>query len=295
MYRMVVLLAGLRTFVSGLSPPDPDTGCDVTVLLLEKMLVDLSKRFDDLESQRRLDTMEMSVLRRDIEEIKSENRQLKTDLKRMASSEYDKQHDNAGRNGSSQPSDLGAYIDSLIPTNDEKTDSSPSDTKPVEIGSIHVDDKSRVNQTRIRRDPSSLAPHLTNRVASIGNVAFFSTLNHDLIDVAKEQIIPFENVVTNNGGHYSQHSGVFTCDTEGTYVFSWTIYASYTHWIDTELIKNNHAIAYSSAGDRTFHDASGSIAVVNLSPGDMVWTRVRDRAVGSDIKALVSMFCGFKI
>ncbi|OWF53278.1 uncharacterized protein LOC110446610 [Mizuhopecten yessoensis] len=309
MCRLIVLLAGLLTFVSGHPPPDHDTGCDVTVIRLEKMLTDLTRRVHDLENQRQADVMEITNFRQDMEKVKTENRQLKTELDHMITTKCDRQPQNPGRrvdiqqhnsgSNNSQSPTFDSKMDAEPSINDTKTDAQPSTfeiktgkNKIVKEQTVNVDDTGGTTQeVRIRRDDL----HLTNRVVSSETVAFFSTVNHELFDVGKEQIIQFGNVVTNNGGHYNEQSGVFTCGTQGTYVFSWTLYVSDDSHIDSELVKNGNAFAYSRAGDANYYEASSTTAVVNLSPGDMVWTRVKDRSPGADIRASVSMFCGFKI
>ncbi|OWF53277.1 uncharacterized protein LOC110446626 [Mizuhopecten yessoensis] len=314
---LIVLLVGLLTFVSGHPPPDRDTGCDVAVLRLEKMLTDLSSRVNDLEKQRELDVMEIENVRQDMEKVKTENRQLKTELDHMVTTKSDKQppnpdrridiqKHNSGSNNSESPT-FDSTMDTVPSINDTNIDSQPStfetkigENKIVKEGTVYIDATTKSKQYgRIKRDelqrPKSLSRNLTSRVVPSETVAFFSTLSHELTDVAKEQNIQFENVVTNNGGHYNQQTGVFTCSTGGTYVFSWTLYVYYTHWINSELVKNGIAFAYTSAGNKNYHEASSSTAVVNLRPGDMVWTRIQDRAPGAKILPHVSMFGGFKI
>ncbi|XP_069122546.1 complement C1q tumor necrosis factor-related protein 3-like [Argopecten irradians] len=299
MCRLVVFLAGLLTFVSGHSPPDADTGCDVVVHRLEKMLVDLTKRVEDLEVQRQSDILEMSILQHNIENLKYGNRRRVTELNRVTSNQGIQREGNTHKglqqlnpDGPPEVPDLNRknHSSGFHPDNQQRSDSTFNN------GTKYVGDASEVQQTLIRRKSyPGVTPHLTNRVASTGYVAFFSSLKHLLTDVANEQAIHFENVVTNNGGHYSQNTGVFTCPIEGTYVFSWTIYASGAQYIDTELVKNSVAVAYSRAGDSAYHEASSTSAIVNLNPGDEVWIRVKERSPGADIKPMVSMFCGFEI
>ncbi|XP_033733110.1 uncharacterized protein LOC117322357 [Pecten maximus] len=310
MFRLVVLLAGLLMLVSGHSLSDSDTGCDVVVLRLENMLTDLTKRVDDLENQRQTDIMDISGVIQEMEEMKDKNRRLERKLDRILKTKSDgrTQTTDSTKYESQtnlQSANLESQSDTRVPTLDQKTyantsivrDENTQSDSIAEEKLVKPDDTSTSkHQGRIRRNSSAiLAPRQMNRVGPRNPTAFFTTLGHTLTEVAREQLIIFENVIVNNGGHYDEHSGVFTCDMEGTYVFSWTIFVKDGNYIYSELVRNGNAFAFSGTGDQHNVDASSTTAVVNLMPGDKVWTRVVTRTVGADIFASKSSFCGFKI
>ncbi|OWF53276.1 hypothetical protein KP79_PYT04592 [Mizuhopecten yessoensis] len=181
MCRLVVLLVGLLTFVSGHPPPDHDTGCDVVVLRLEKMLTDLTSRVNDLEKQRELDVMEVANVRQDMEKVKTENRQLKTELDHMVTTKCDRQPQNPDRrvdiqqhnsdSNNSQSPTFDSKMDTVPSNNDTTIDSQATkgEENTVREGTVHIDDTSRSKQYgRIRRDdlqrPKSLSRNLTSRV-----------------------------------------------------------------------------------------------------------------------------------
>jgi hypothetical protein len=49
----------------------------------------------------------------------------------------------------------------------------------------------------------------------------------------------FDTVITNAGGAYNQHDGIFTAPTNGVYVFTWNLYSSYHGDIVSELMVNS--------------------------------------------------------
>ncbi|XP_033733112.1 uncharacterized protein LOC117322358 [Pecten maximus] len=314
---LVVLMAVLLAFVSGHSPPNSDTGCDVVVLRLENMVADLTKRVDDLENQRLADTMYISGVIQEMKEVKDKNRRLERKLDRILKMKSDGRTKTIDWRIDStkyesqtnlQSATFENQSDTRVPTLDQKANGNTSivldentDSDSIaEEKEVKTDDTSTSkNQGRIRRNSSAhstiLAPHQMNRVGQQKPTAFFTTLGHTLNDVAREQVIIFESIIVNNGGHYDEHTGVFTCDTEGTYVFSWTIYTINGGYIHSDLVKNGNVFASSLAGDQNFNEASSTTAVVNLIPGDKVWTRITASSAGADVLASKSSLCGFKI
>ncbi|XP_033758911.1 C1q-related factor-like [Pecten maximus] len=108
-------------------------------------------------------------------------------------------------------------------------------------------------------------------------VMFFAQLSHTLSNVAVEQGIVFDTVVTNVGDCYSGHTGAFTCCKSGTYLFSWTIITSGGQRVNTELMMNSSSIATNRAGDQNYHATGSMSAVIHLHIGDEVWIRVKYR------------------
>lgn len=61
-------------------------------------------------------------------------------------------------------------------------------------------------------------------VASNGGVAFFAYLSTKEPNPGTHKTFIFDVDHTNIGGHYSHHTGIFTCHSHGVYVFSSSIY-----------------------------------------------------------------------
>lgn len=54
-----------------------------------------------------------------------------------------------------------------------------------------------------------------------------------------DNYVLFNNVITNEGAAYDKTSGVFTCQSSGTYVFSWTTASSqHQQTTDDLLVKD---------------------------------------------------------
>ncbi|XP_069137346.1 C1q-related factor-like [Argopecten irradians] len=128
-------------------------------------------------------------------------------------------------------------------------------------------------------------------------VMFFAQLNHHLSNVAVEQVIVFENVVTNVGNCYSGHTGVFTCCKSGTYFFSWIIELPTGIQVNTELMVNSSSIALNRAGDAYKNSIGSMSAVIHLDIGDEVRIRIQFRTpASSHIRGeKISSFSGFLI
>ncbi|XP_069137344.1 C1q-related factor-like [Argopecten irradians] len=128
-------------------------------------------------------------------------------------------------------------------------------------------------------------------------VMFFAQLNHHLSNVAVEQVIVFENVVTNVGNCYSGHTGVFTCCKSGTYFFSWIIDLPTGVQVNTELMVNSSSIALNRAGDANNYSTGSMSAVIHLDIGDEVRIRIQFRTpASSHIRGeKTSSFSGFLI
>ncbi|XP_033733109.1 C1q-related factor-like [Pecten maximus] len=277
MWRPITVAVLLFTFVNGQTPIDDGSGCDVAVLRLEGMLDNLTRRVNELEIQRKEDVAEMSDMRRDLDEAKN-NHALILEFGNMTAQILGKRQ--------------------LENTDDPQP---PIQGKGLQERTRPVDETSNIHQEGpIRSQPlNGSISHLTNRVGTVspptGATAFYARLGHDLLDVAKEQVIHFETIITNIGGHYNHNSGLFTCSTQGTFAFFWSMYTENPTWIDSELVKNGNAFAFSRAGQSSDNEETSSSAIVNLSPGDMVWLRIKDRSSSAHIIANYTTFSGFEI
>ncbi|XP_052777764.1 uncharacterized protein LOC128215078 [Mya arenaria] len=107
------------------------------------------------------------------------------------------------------------------------------------------------------------------RHADTRAIAFFATLSTDIAHVGIGQDIAFDNVITNTGGAYNNHHGVFTAPVNGIYVFSATLLALGTDNDHLKWIKNGQTLCYLYVHDAGY-DSSGSTIVVQLNTGDDV-------------------------
>ena len=86
------------------------------------------------------------------------------------------------------------------------------------------------------------------------------------------EVISFEGVTTNNGGHFNTADSVYTCPLSGTYFFTFSTHAFLSNigrtaprlWKDEEPVSEAHCSVYSSEAD--FIQCSNS-AVVHCEEG----------------------------
>lgn len=125
-----------------------------------------------------------------------------------------------------------------------------------------------------KRHPSTLVGAVSRRQERAG-ISFSVYLDHD-VDFGAHQTIKFNQIITNEGDGYNQHSGVFTCPEAGVYLFSFFIGQrgeAVPKGIAAELMVNSVNIldaivdSHSPGQDIT----GGNTAVIRLNQGDTVW------------------------
>jgi len=92
--------------------------------------------------------------------------------------------------------------------------------------------------------------------------------------VSDNQKIVMTDVLTNVGNGYSSRSGTFTCPVSGTYVFTATVLAMQSKYLETEIVRNGDSIAKLFSGGYHYFTSGSNTVVVNLHHGDSVWLRV---------------------
>ncbi|CAC5425918.1 unnamed protein product [Mytilus coruscus] len=121
--------------------------------------------------------------------------------------------------------------------------------------------------------------------------AFTATLSKDLTPPVN-QIIIFDSVKTNIGGHYSSSTGVFTSPRNGLYMISATMRSTASKHLHCELWVNE-AMKEKIFGTNL---STGTVnAVLQLKTGDKVFIRKDHRSGEGIIGRDWSMFSGYFI
>jgi hypothetical protein len=100
-------------------------------------------------------------------------------------------------------------------------------------------------------------------------------MSHPETNPGHHQTIIFDHVVTNVGGNYNRHSGIFTSSEHGVYTFIWTVYCSTSGYFIAELVVNSNPVgeAYCNAqGAGNIRNSVGAV-VVEINMGDIVYVR----------------------
>ncbi|XP_055042201.1 C1q-related factor [Misgurnus anguillicaudatus] len=124
-----------------------------------------------------------------------------------------------------------------------------------------------------------------------GGVAFYASLKDEF---SKNEVLKFNNVITNLGGGYDSSTGTFTCKTPGAYHFSYHIVKS-GQSLRVDLILNDQTVVASALAVDALHtDTASNSAVLQLKTGDRVFVRLNNgELVKREAENRFSTFSGF--
>ena len=103
-------------------------------------------------------------------------------------------------------------------------------------------------------------------------VAFLATLSVHAKNLGVNQIIAFDNVITNVGNAYNSHAGVFIAPVSGIYVFSTSILSIKNNQSHYYFMKNGNLVTgmFYHGDGLLAYDTTGSTITLQLSKGDDV-------------------------
>nr|XP_022300991.1 uncharacterized protein LOC111109200 [Crassostrea virginica] len=112
------------------------------------------------------------------------------------------------------------------------------------------------------------------------NYAFHAQLTSTVIN----DYVIYDNVLTNESAAYDNTTGIFTCKSSGTYVFSWTTANSNCRASRADLLVNEISIGVTNTHRRHCYSWSENVGsstgfvAYNLQPGDEVKVKVNGTA-----------------
>ena len=94
-------------------------------------------------------------------------------------------------------------------------------------------------------------------------------------NVEQHQTFIFDHVITNFGGNYNRHSGIFTSPSQGVYVFSWTLLCHIEGYFYSEVVVNSDPVGafHCNAKGATSVGHVTGVVVVEVNQGDIVYIR----------------------
>ena len=108
-------------------------------------------------------------------------------------------------------------------------------------------------------------------------------MSHPETSVGHHQTFVFDNVVTNVGGNYNRHSGIFISPSQSVYVFSWTLYCAAGGFFYSEVVVNSNPVGglfCSAEGATNVRHVTG-VVVVEVNQGDIVYIRTHPSHLNS--------------
>ncbi|XP_060066502.1 complement C1q-like protein 4 [Ylistrum balloti] len=103
-------------------------------------------------------------------------------------------------------------------------------------------------------------------------VAFAATIYRDMTPIASNEVIIFDNVITQVGGGYDPFIGRFQTPVAGYYHFVVTILSYQTHYIEIELVRDGTLLCRARAS-QTYNGMGACSSNVYLRVGSDVWVR----------------------
>ncbi|ROL42336.1 Complement C1q-like protein 3 [Anabarilius grahami] len=136
-------------------------------------------------------------------------------------------------------------------------------------------------------------PGLPSAVGSStkGGVAFSAALQDAF---SKNDVLKFNDVITNLGAGYDSSTGAFTCKTAGVYYFIFHIVKTGQN-LRVDMVLNDQTVVASAVAVDVLHtDTASNSAVLQLKAGDRVYVRLNNSEVGKrDPQSRFSSFAGY--
>lgn len=103
-------------------------------------------------------------------------------------------------------------------------------------------------------------------------MVFHARLQNAIYPIGTNQIIAYEDVVTNIGGGYDSFTGLFRAPVGGVYEFIATMWSSDGNYLEFEMVRNGVDMCYGRAS--LSNQTMGTcVSMIELASGDRVWVR----------------------
>ena len=99
----------------------------------------------------------------------------------------------------------------------------------------------------------------------------FSVKLNGTRNLRDNEVVPFDDVISNFGGHYSTDTSAFTCPVQGVYMFSMTINQWDYNFIRGILYRNNNELIQSRADNESSFDSATATVITECNAGDQVF------------------------
>ena len=89
--------------------------------------------------------------------------------------------------------------------------------------------------------------------------------------ISSGEVVSFNHVISNFGGHYSNETYTFTCPVHGVYMFSMTMTEHDQTHVRGILYRNDDALIRSTADNGGDFDSASATVVTECNAGDQVY------------------------
>ncbi|XP_014778103.1 caprin-2 [Octopus bimaculoides] len=128
--------------------------------------------------------------------------------------------------------------------------------------------------------------------ADFEETAFSSRLSHHLTNLKPDQIVIFDQLLTNIGSAYDHTTGIFNCPISGTYQFFVKILSGFNDKVETALIVNTIEVTRLYSGAQHAHGSSTAPVIILLEKGDKVFVKALYQK-SSHVHGVYSTFSGY--
>jgi len=120
-------------------------------------------------------------------------------------------------------------------------------------------------------------------------------LAHNVGPIASGHIIPFDDVMLNEGNAYNGNDGVFVCPHEGLYLFLWNTLSSPNKEAAAAMTVNGIERQESYSNGSPYYASAGGFAIVRLNQGDHVYMSIRSGRTNQYLNDYESAFAGVSL
>ncbi|XP_048746610.2 complement C1q-like protein 2 [Ostrea edulis] len=123
--------------------------------------------------------------------------------------------------------------------------------------------------------------------------SFYVRLSRPQTNLGKNDIICFDNVVSDRQHLYNTRTGKFVCPRSGHYVFTWTLMTHHKRWVVSDLVVGGEVKGKLTVDSDEHYESGSTTVVVYVRRGATVYVR----NIGGDgkIEAEVSSFAGWRL
>ncbi|XP_048746220.1 complement C1q-like protein 4 [Ostrea edulis] len=124
-------------------------------------------------------------------------------------------------------------------------------------------------------------------------VSFYVRLTRPLTNLRKNDVISFDNVVSDRYHTYNNGTGKFVCPSSGQYVFTWTLMTHHKRWVVSDLVVGGEVKGKLTVDSDENYESGSTTIVTYVRRGATVYVR----NIGGDgkLEAGVSSFAGWRL